>query len=444
MSISIRIATALLCLSCLPLASSDAQEWNQWMGNNRDGVFRETGIIDAIPDSGLKVKWRMPIKGGYAGPAVADGKVFVFDYLIADGTVSNNPGKRNNLKGSERLIAFDEQTGKELWTHTYECPYSISYASGPRCTPTVDGEHVYILGSEGDLSCLSTKDGSPVWKKSFKSDFGAEVPIWGFSSHPLIDGDLLYTMVGGKGQGIVALDKKTGDMKWKTLDCKAGYCPPVIIEKGGVRQLIAFNPSSVESLNPADGKSYWSVPIKSQYDMSITRPMLDGDFMYVCGKGNQSVMLKLDSDKPAATEVWRGKPRRSIYGSNATPFFVDGTLYGADQDMGSLIAADAKDGNRLWSTFDATNPEEDRRLPHGTAFLTRLGDTNRFLIMSEIGDLLISELTPEKYIPHGRFHVLEPTGECFGRKAVWSHPAYANKTAYVRNDEEIVAVDLSK
>jgi outer membrane protein assembly factor BamB len=439
-----RIAIALLCLTCLPLSSTLAQDWNQWMGKDRDGVFRETGIIDSIPESGLKVKWRMPVNGGYAGPAVAGGKVYVFDYLIEDGTISNNPSQRNNLKGSERLIAFDEQTGKELWTHTYECPYSISYACGPRCTPTVDGDRVYILGSEGDLSCLNTKDGKLVWKKSFKKDFGAEVPIWGFSSHPLIDGDLLYTMVGGKGQGIVAFDKQTGDVKWKTLDCKAGYCPPVIIEKGGARQLIAFNPTSIESLDPADGKPYWSVPIESLYDMSITQPMLDGDFMYVCGKGNQSVMLKLDTEKPGATEVWRGKPRHSIYGANSTPHFVDGTLYGADQDMGSLIAADGKDGNRLWSTFDATDPEEDRKLSHGTAFLTRIGDTNRFLIMSETGDLLISELTPEKYISHGRFHVLEPTGECFGRKAVWSHPAYANKTAYVRNDEEIVAVDLSK
>ena len=439
-----RTAIFVLCLIGLPLAGADAEDWNQWMGKNRDGVFNETGIIDSIPESGLKVKWRMPIHGGYAGPAVAGGKVYVFDYKIAEGKVLNNPGKRTKLQGKERLVAFDEKSGQQLWTHEYDCPYSISYPAGPRCTPTVDGDHVYLLGSEGDLRCLKTEDGSLVWKKSFKTDFGAEVPIWGFSGHPLVDGDLLYTLVGGKGQGIVAFDKMTGDVKWKALDCKAGYCPPIIIDKGGVRQLIAFNPTSVTSLNPADGNPYWDVPIKSQYDMSIARPMLDGDYMYVCGKGNQSVMLKLNSDKPEATEVWRGKPRNSIYGANATPFFMDGILYGADQNMGSLIAADGKDGNRLWSTFDATDPKEDRKLSHGTAFLTRIGDTNRFFIMSEVGDLLISELTPEKYIPHGRFHVLEPTGECFGRSAVWSHPAYANKTVYVRNDKEIVAVDLSK
>ena len=324
-----QIAILTLCLIAIPLASADADDWGQWMGKNREGIYHESGIIDSIPDSGLKVKWRMPVHAGYAGPAVAEGKVYVFDYKIAEGKVLNNPSKRANLKGSERLVAFDEASGEQLWTHEYECPYSISYPSGPRCTPTVDGDHVYILGSEGDLRCLKTEDGSLVWKKSFKNDFGAEVPIWGFSGHPLVDGDMLITLVGGKGQGVVAFDKMTGDVKWQALDTKAGYCPPIIIEKGGARQLIAFNPSSVVSLNPADGKQYWSVPIESLYDMSIVRPMIDGDMMYVCGKGNQSVMLKLDTDKPAATEVWRGKPRRSIYGANATPFFVDGTLYGA-------------------------------------------------------------------------------------------------------------------
>lgn len=437
-------AIIFISLSCLPLGTTSADDWGQWMGKNRDGVYHESGVIDSIPEAGLKVKWRMPVNGGYAGPAVADGKVYVFDYVVADGKAFNDPGKRATLTGSERLVAFDAASGEELWTHKYECPYSISYPSGPRCTPTVDGDHVYILGSEGDLRCLKTEDGSLVWKKSFKTDFGAAVPIWGFASHPLIDGDLLYTMVGGAGQGIVAFDKKTGDVKWKALDCNAGYCPPIVIEKGATRQLIAFNPLAVTSLNPVDGSVHWSVPIESQYEMSIARPVLDGDLMYVSGKGNQSVMLKLDADKPGASEVWRGTPRQSIYSANATPLFVEGVLYGADQDSGALVAADGKDGNRLWTTFEATLPSEKRRLKHGTAFVTRIGDTNRYLIMSETGDLLISELTPEKYISHGRFHVLEPTGECFGRAAVWSHPAYANKTAYVRNDKEIVAVDLSQ
>ena len=432
--------TILLLLSVY----CNADDWRQWMGQNRDGVFNEEGVVEEIPASGLKVKWRTPISGGYAGPAVADGKVFVFDYQKSSGKAFNDPGKRALVEGSERLLVLDEKTGEKLWDYDYECPYNISYPAGPRCTPTVDGDRVYILGSEGDLVCLKTKDGSEVWKKSFKTDFGAKPPIWGFSAHPLVAGDTLYTMVGGAGQGVVAFDKMTGDVKWKSLDCRAGYCPPTIIKRGDTQQLIVFQPQGVTSVNPDDGKPYWNIPLEPKYDMSICRPMIEGNLLYASAIGNQSVMIKLDADKPQAEALWRGTPKNSVFSANATALFVDGVLYGSDCAIGKLIAADAKTGKRLWSTFDATDPSKSRRLNHGTAFLTRIRDTNRYFIMSETGDLLIAELTPEKYTPLGRFHVLEPTGEAFGRPVVWSHPAYANKTAYIRNDKEIVAVDLSK
>ncbi len=421
-----------------------ADDWVQWMGPNRDGVYHESGLVDIIPESGLQIKWRTPINGGYAGPAVSEGKVFVFDYLLEAGKPFNRPDQRANLQGRERIIALKESDGQVIWSHDYECPYSISYPAGPRCTPTVDGDRVYILGSEGDLRCLKTTDGELVWQKNLKKDFSAEVPIWGFSAHPLIDGDLLYTMVGGTGQGVVAFDKMTGEVKWKALDCNAGYCPPTIIEHGGLRQLIIYQPQAVVSMNPADGKEYWSIPLEPRYDMSICRPMLDGDYLYASGIGNQSVMIQLDPEEPEAKEIWRGNPRNSIFGANATPLFVDGVLYGSDCQVGKFFAVDAKDGGRLWETFDATRPDEDRRINHGTAFVTRLGNSNRYLIMSEVGDLILAELTRDQYKSLGRFHVLEPTGECFGRKVVWSHPAYANRTAYVRNDKEIVAVSLEK
>jgi hypothetical protein len=123
---------------------------------------------------------------------------------------------------------------------------------------------------------------------------------------------------------------------------------------------------------------------------------------------------------------------------------VDGVIYGTDCNDGSLIAVDSKTGSKLWETFDATKPGETRFLRHGTAFITRIGDSDKYFLMNETGDLLIMTLTDKGFLDHGRFHVLEPTNECFGRAVVWSHPAYANRTAYVRNDKEIVAVDLAK
>ncbi|WP_442508183.1 PQQ-binding-like beta-propeller repeat protein [Novipirellula sp. SH528] len=435
---------AAACFAGIAASEAVADDWPGWMGPSRDGVYRETGIIDEVPESGLKVKWRTPIAGGYAGPAVADGRVFVFDYEKTEGEAFNDAGQRANLKGQERLTALDAETGKQLWQYAYDRPYSISYPAGPRCTPTVDGDLVYILGSEGDLQALRVSDGEVVWKRNLPEDLGAEVPIWGFAAHPLIDGDMLYTMVGGEGQAIVAFDKLTGEVKWKAIDGNAGYCTPSIIEHGGARQLIVYHPTAVTSLNPTTGREYWSIPIAPSFDMSIARPMVDGDLMYASGIRSESLMIQLGSDSPAAKEVWRGEPKEAVHSANATPIFTEGVVYGTDCVQGNLVAVDAKDGSQLWSTFEATRPDEKRFIKHGTAFLTRLADTDRYLIFSETGDLQMAKLTAAGYEDLGRFHVLQPTGEAFGRSVVWSHPAYAGQTAFARNDEEIVAVDLAK
>ena len=431
-------------ISVLFSSSAAADNWPTWMGPTHDGVYRESGIVESIPSEGLPVTWRYSIGGGYAGPAVSGDNVVVFDYLKKDGDAFNDPGKRATLAGRERVTCLDASTGKLRWSKQYDCPYSISYPAGPRCTPTIDGDRVYTLGSEGDLHCYQMKDGELLWSKNFKRDFQAEILIWGSSAHPLIDGDLLYAMVGGKGQGIVAFNKMTGDVVWKALDVESGYCPPSIVEFGGQRQLIVYHPKGVTSVDPSNGTEYWSKPIEPKYQMSIARPMVDGDLMYASGIGHVSMMLKLNSEEPGAEVLWRGNPKNSLYSANATPMFVDGVLYGSDCKVGSLIAVDAKTGDRLWQTFEATQPGEKRMVNHGTAFLTRVGDTDRYLILGETGQLMLAKLTREKFESLGAFQALEPTGEAFGRKVLWSHPAYANRTAYIRNDKEIIAVDLAK
>lgn len=436
------LVSSLVAIQMSSFASAD--DWNGWMGDQRDGVYRESGIIESIPDSGLKVNWRVPISGGYAGPSVSAGKVFVFDYEKKSGDAFNNPGQRANLTGNERLLCLDEKSGELIWVHEYVCPYSVSYPAGPRCTPTVDGDRVYILGSEGDMRCLKTGTGELVWKVSLKEDFNAQVPIWGFSAHPLVDGDLLYTMVGGTGQGIVAFDKMTGEVQWKALDASAGYCPPSIIEAAGKRQLIAYHPAGVDSLDPASGQPLWHIDLAPMYDMSINRPMRDGNMLYVSGIRTESVMMRLDDQRVGADDVWRGERDKSVFTANSTPLFVDGVVYGTDCNVGSLIAVDGDTGDRLWTTFEATRPDEKRFVKHGTGFITRIGETDRYLIFSEIGDLLMAKMNREGYEGLGRFHVLEPTGEAFGRPVVWSHPAYANQTAFIRNDAEIVSVSLAK
>jgi len=437
-----RLSVCLIGFAFLLSSLAAAEDWSGWMGAQRDGVYRESGIIERIPESGLDVKWRVRIAGGYAGPAVADGRVFVFDFVRQSGNPVNDPEARPELVGQERLTALDAKTGQQIWQHIYDCNYKISYPAGPRCTPTVDGDRVYILGAEGDLKCLRTDSGDVIWARNIPEDFDTETPLWGFAAHPLIDGELLYTMVGGDGQGVMAFDKLTGNVRWKALDTPAGYCPPSIIEAGGTRQLIVFHPTGIVGLDPASGKQYWDVPLKPDYEMSIARPMVEDGLMFASAIRNEAVLIRLDSDQPGAEVVWYGEPKQAVHSANSTALFVDGVIYGTDCNEGCLVAVDSNDGSRLWTTFEATKQENTRRLSHGTAFLTRVGDTDRYLIMSETGDLQMARLTAKGYEDLGRFFVLEPTGECFGRSVVWSHPAYADRTAFVRNDREIVAVSL--
>jgi outer membrane protein assembly factor BamB len=431
------VAFAAVCLA----APAFADDWPQWMGPRRDSVWRETGIIDAIPKTGLPVKWRVPVSWGYTGPAVAGGKVFVMDYVIETGELANNPGGRNRLTGQERVLCFDARSGAPVWERAYSQAYNISYAGGPRCTPTVDDDRVYALGAEGRLLCLKANSGDIVWSKDLKQEYGTESPFWGFSAHPLVDGNKLLCVVGGQGSVAVAFDKLTGRELWRALSApSAGYCPPTIIEAGGARQLLIWDPENLNSLNPETGKVHWSVPLKPDFGMSCTAPRVSGDLLYASGIRTTAVTLRLGEDRPAAAEVWRGESRRGVFCSNSTPFLEEGTIYGVGCNQGELAAVDLATGKGLWQTFAATTG--DRNAGHATAFLVKHGD--RFFLFNDQGDLILATLTREKYEELGRFHVLEPTNEGLGRSVVWSHPAFANKCLYARNDKELVCVSLAK
>ncbi len=444
------IRLSLLTITVLTTTASYADDWPHWLGPDHDGVWRESGITESLPSdpSQLNVKWRIPCDLGYSGPAVANGKVYLFEYERTKGEITNNPGGVDKLQGIERLRCLDAETGDELWKYEYDCPYRISYPSGPRCTPTVDGEVVYLLGTMGDLTCLNTSDGSLVWKKSFKDDHGVDPPFWGHSAHPLVDGDTLYCMVGGEGSIAVALDKRTGEEKWRALSAyTVGYCPPSMIVHNGQKHLVIFHPEAVNGLNPATGESLWNVPIKPEYGMSIAQPNLIGDKLFTSGYGGGvSVFFKLPEADEEPEILWSGTPKTSLSSANATPA-VDSrgeVIFGCHANGSILVAVDVKTGERLWTTRGPTlSNTKDRRARHGTVFITRQGDSDNYWLMSESGDLVLAELTAEAYQEIGRVRILEPSGNTFGRDVVWSYPAYANRCIYARNDNEIVCIDLS-
>lgn len=435
---NVLFATAFLLLTCWSISLVNAQDWNQWQGHNRDGVWEETDVIDSFPEGGPTVLWRKEIAGGYAGPAVAGDHVVVVDYAKTEGDSTPNPGKKSELKGSERIHCFNAKTGEEIWSHEYPCDYKISYPAGPRATPTIDGDLVYTLGAEGNLCCLKMSDGEVVWEKDLKKVYGMKLaPHWGFAAHPLVHGDTLYCVVGGEGSIAVAFDKKTGDEKWKALSAKSsGYCPPTMIHAGGTDQLLIWHPESLNSLNPENGEVYWSFEMKPAYEMSIIAPIKHGNYLFASALQGTSILLELDENEPKATEVWRNK---GIHSDHNPPLIVDGHIYGVSE-KGQLRCYDLKTGEQVWQ--DMATTATGRPANSTTGFVVKNGD--RYFIANEIGELIIAKMNPEGYEEIGRTKMLEPTGQTGNRNVVWSHPAFANKCVYARNDEEIVCISLAK
>jgi outer membrane protein assembly factor BamB len=428
-----------------------ADDWPQWLGPKRDGVWRETGILDKFPEGGPKVKWRADIGAGYSGPAVAGGKVYVTDRVLSTGAkLPDNGFTSATLAGRERVLCLNQADGKQVWKREYPCEYKVSYPSGPRATPLVDGERVYTLGTMGHLHCLDTKNGDVIWSKDLRAEYegsgkAADGAWWGFSASPLLDGDRLICLVGGEGSIVVAFDKKTGKELWKSLSAsEAGYCPPVIYEQGGKRQLIIWHPDAVVSLDPETGKENWSHEFRIKAGLSIPMPRLDGDKLFVTAFYDGSLMLKLKPDASGADVVWQSKvkselPNRTdgLHSIMPTPFVIDGHIYGVCS-YGELRCLEEDTGKRLWMTREPTGGAMER---WANAFLVRHED--RFFLFNEKGDLIIAKLTPKKYEEISRAHLLDPDNKLPGRAVIWSHPAFAGKAMFARNDHEIVCVSLA-
>jgi outer membrane protein assembly factor BamB len=450
-----RFFVSMLLVLATPAAALRADDWPQWLGPQRDGVWRESGLVDKFPAGGPKVRWRTPIGEGYAGPAVSQGRVVITDRVRPKGVDNpENPFGKSRVEGSERVLCLDEATGKVLWKHEYECPYQISYAAGPRTTPVIAGGKVYTLGAMGHLYCFDLGSGDVLWQHHLPTMYSFDVPVWGLAGHPLVDGNQLICLVGGKGSVAVAFDKDTGKEVWKALSAsEPGYAPPMIYEIDGVRQLIVWHPESVNSLNPETGAVYWSqrygMKRTIKAGLTIPTPRLAGDRLFFTAFYDGPLMLKVNGKEPPEV-LWRGKGRGEqpemtdgLHSIMSTPVLKDGHIYGVCS-YGELRGLDAATGERLWSTHAATTGESTR---WGHAFLVQLGNTDRYLLFNERGALILAELTPKGYREISRANILEPTNTMAGprgRRVIWSHPAFANRSVYARNDREIICVSLAK
>ncbi len=447
----------LLLLTCSIFASSvlRADDWQQWLGPHRDGTWAANGIPKTFPATGPELVWKQTIGGGYSGPAVASGRVILMDRLakpapgnasfVHEGEIPKNKNfVRQTLPGKERVLCFRESDGQPLWQHEYECPYSTvtTYAIGPRATPTIDEDRVYTVGAEGDLRCLRISDGSLIWSKDFKKDYNIPTPNWGFASPPLVDRDRLICIVGGNSSGCVAFDKNTGQELWRSLTAsEPGYSAPVIRTVAGHRQLLIWDSDAVHGLDPVTGKPFWSVEFPSTYAMSVATPQVLDDLIFLMCFNGKSCLAKVKPDGNDAGIEWEGDRRSGIDGVHNTAQLVDGYAYGCGNG-GRYICARLSDGKRMWETFEPASTK--RPIPWGNVFTVRLtAYKNRYILINDHGEIIMATMDSTGYTEHDRAKVITPTHQVGGRRLVWSHPAFANRRIYLRNDAELRCYDLS-
>jgi outer membrane protein assembly factor BamB len=457
------ILWAVLITACFASVAA-ADDWPAWLGAKRDGIWREEGILDHFPPGGPKVRWRTPTGSGYAGPAVAGNRVYLMDFVPKTTAKASMNMARGRMPGVERILCLDDATGAIVWKHEYDCDYAISFPSGPRTTPLVADGKVYTLGAMGNLFCLDADSGRFIWSMNLPERYcdpqspTRDIPLWGYAASPLLDGDRLITLGSNDGSVVVALNKDTGKEIWRALSAnKLGYCPPVIYTVGTTRQMIVWTPEAVCGLDPVTGKTYWEVPFRLHDSaLAIPMPQFDGKRLFITSFYNSSLMIALDTGKPGATVLWQGKgksekPDRTatLHSIMPTPVFKDGFIYGVDS-YGELRCLTAETGNRVWTALGVTKPfkagkrdesklTEDNRW--NNAFLTPHGD--RCFLFNEVGELVIAKLDPSGYTEIDRAKIIDPDNGMTTHKVVWSHPAYAHKSIYVRNDHEIVCVSLA-
>ncbi len=420
----------------LALASTAlAADWPEWRGAGRRGVFEEEGILDRFPAEGLKVRWRVPVGPSFAGPAVANGRVFVMD-----------------RKTNERVLALDEKTGRVLWTREWPANYTGlqgTYATGPRATPTVDGDRVYVLGAMGALLCLKAATGEIVWQRDYVKDFATHVPVWGMTAPPLVAGANLICLVGGENNAkVVAFDKHTGKERWRALDSNSepGYSPPILITSGGRQQAIVWHSTGVAALDPETGKVFWEHPWRINLALNPATPVHAGSRLFLSAFYNGPAMFSLDPDKPTARLAWKGKSESEIntdglHSLISTPVIDGDYIYGVCS-YGQLRCVNAKTGERVWETLALTG----EKARWSTAMITRHKD--RYFVNNDQGDLILAKFTPQAYTELSRTHLIKPTANPGNRRekgaVTWVQPAFANGHILIRNDEEVISVSIAR
>lgn len=428
---SFLLLSLVACVIVACTVAARGEDWPQWRGTNRDGVWRETGIVQKFSSAQLTPKWTAPVGSGYCGPTVANGRVYVMDRVT-------RPVE------SERVHCLNEQTGESIWSYEYDCAYGkVAYPAGPRACVTIEGGRAYALGSTGRLHVFDAEKGAIVWQKDLDAEYTINLPVWGITAAPLIVGDLVILHIGGQGACIVALNKNTGKEAWKALNDRAQYSAPVLVQQAGQPVVICWTGDSVSGLAAATGKTLWRYDWKPvKMPIGVATPVIEKDRVFSTSFYDGSLLLRLRNDKPEIEKLWQimGRDEKNtdaLHSIISTPVFDNGYIYGVDS-YGELRCLDAADGRRIW--------EDKTAVPTARwSTIHFVKNADRYFLFNERGDLIIAKLSPQGYEEISRAHLLEPTLDQLRQRGgvCWSHPAYANKHIFARNDKELVCASLA-
>jgi outer membrane protein assembly factor BamB len=390
-----------------------AADWPQFLGPNRNGSTSEKV---AAWKGDLKPAWKVPVGDAHSSPVVANGIVYAF--------------YQPKGKDADALAAFDAKTGEKKWEKSYDrARFNPPFGVGPRSTTSVDDGKVYTLGNTGILACWDAATGAIVWKIDTLKDFHAPNLFFGVSTSPLIVGDRVIVMVGGKEAGVVALDKSTGKTKWQATSDPASYASPVLIGSNAARQILVLTGSNLRGLS-VDGKELWAVPFKDRLNESSTSPVKAGDIVVGSSVSAGSIGLRVESkgDEWMAEPVWK-KTDLTCYFS--TPVVVGKQMYmvnGAATIVNpsiTLRCVEVETGRILW---------EKPKIARYHAAIIRTGD-NKLIMLDDNGALTFIEPDAKEYKQVVKSPVCGPT---------WAHPALVNGRIYLRDDKELMCVPLAE
>lgn len=385
------------------VAAQTGGDWPQWRGANRDGISKETGLLKQWPTDGPPLAWKAAgAGGGYSSFAVANNRLYTM-----------------GLRGAkEFVVAFDVATGKEVWATAHGGAFRNDRGDGPRGTPTVDGDRIYALGGNGDLSALDTKTGKVVWTMNVLEKFGGSNITWGISESPLVVGDKVLVNPGGPGASIVALNKKDGSVVWKSQSDRAGYSSAVPVQIGNTTQVIFFTHKRAVGLDLKDGKLLWEYGKAANNVANAATPIVRGNRVFISsdyGTGAGLVEIKADG---VAQEIYFTKDMRNHHSSSV---LIGDYLYGFSG--GILTAMKFDTGEVAW---------KDRSVGKGSIVFA----DGHIYAISENGVVGLVEATPTGYKEKGRFHIQQDS------LPTWTHPVVAGGKLYLRDQDTIYAYDV--